>query len=53
MQPPFGLIYNLSQDKLATLREYINKNVEKGFIQHSTSLVGAPILFVKKKDDFL
>jgi len=30
-QPPFGPIYNLSQDKFATLHEDINKNVEKGF----------------------
>jgi hypothetical protein len=52
-QPPFGPIYTLSQDKLAILHEYINKNVEKGFIQHSKFPVGAPILLVKKKDDSL
>jgi len=43
----------LSQDKLVTLHEYIDKNFEEGFIQHSKSLVGAPILFVKKKDGSL
>jgi hypothetical protein len=48
-QPPFGLIYNFSQDKLGILHEYINKNVEKGFIQHFKSPTSAPILFVKKK----
>jgi hypothetical protein len=53
VQPPFGPIYTLSQDKLAILHEYINKNVEKGFIQHSKFPVGAPILLVKKKDDSL
>jgi hypothetical protein len=47
-QPPFGLIYNLPQDDLATFCEYINENLENGFIQHSKSLVGALILFVKK-----
>jgi hypothetical protein len=30
--PTFRPIYNLLQDKLATLREYINENLEKGFI---------------------
>ncbi len=48
MQPPFIPIYNLSQNELTTLHEYINKNLEKRFIWHSKSLVGAPILFVKK-----
>jgi hypothetical protein len=38
--------YNLSQDKVATLREYIYNNFEKGFIWHSKFLVG--ILFVNK-----
>ncbi len=31
-QPPFGSIYNLSQDKLVPLCEYIDGNFEKGFI---------------------
>jgi hypothetical protein len=31
-QPPFSLIYNLSQDECVTLHEYINENLEKGFI---------------------
>ena len=52
-QVPFGPIYNLSQDELATLKEYIDENLAKGFIRHSKSLAGAPILFVKKKDESL
>jgi hypothetical protein len=52
-QPPLGPIYNLSQNKLVVLREYIDKNFEKGFIQHSKFLADAPILFVKKKDGSL
>ena len=52
-QPPFGPIYNLSRNELAALREYLNKNLAKNFIQHSKSLAGAPILFVKKKDGSL
>jgi hypothetical protein len=50
--PPFGPIYNLFQDELMVLREYIDENLEKGLIWHSKSLVSAPILFVKKKDGF-
>ena len=49
----FGRIYNLSQNELATLKEYIDENLAKGFIRHSKSSAGAPILFVKKKDGSL
>ena len=52
-QPPFGPIYNLSQNELTTLREYIDENLAKNFIRHSKSPAGAPILFVKKKDGSL
>jgi hypothetical protein len=48
--PPFGPIYNLSEIELASLREYLNKGLDRGWIQHSTSPAGAPILFVPKKD---
>jgi hypothetical protein len=53
MQPPFKPIYNLSQNELIAFHEYIDKNLEKKFIQHSKFLVGALILFVKKKDGSL
>jgi len=53
MQPPFEPIYNLSQDELVTLHEYINENLEKGFIQHSKFLATTPTLFVKEKDGSL
>ena len=52
-QVPFGSIYNLFKDEFATLKEYMDENLEKGFIRHSKSSIGAPILFVKKKDGFL
>jgi hypothetical protein len=32
VQPPFGPIYNLPQDELPALYEYIDENLEKGFI---------------------
>jgi hypothetical protein len=52
-QPPFGPIYNLSQMELVALREYIDENLSKKKFWHSKSLVGAPILFVKKNDGSL
>ena len=52
-QPPYSSIYPLSTPKLHVLREYLHDNLAKGFIRHSTSSAGAPILFVKKKDGSL
>ncbi len=43
-QPPFGSIYNLSQDECVNFHEYINENLEKRFIRHSKSPTGALIL---------
>ncbi|MBW0492185.1 hypothetical protein O181_031900 [Austropuccinia psidii MF-1] len=51
--PPAGVIYSLSNKESDTLRAYILENVEKGFIQPSFSSKGAPVLFVKNKDDNL
>jgi hypothetical protein len=51
--PPFGLIYGLSKPELQALHDYLTKNLAKGFVQHSKSLAGTPILFVKKKDGSL
>lgn len=45
--PPFGPIYSLSQDKQKALFEYIEHNLEKGFIRRSTSSAASPILFIK------
>ncbi|MBW0499550.1 hypothetical protein O181_039265 [Austropuccinia psidii MF-1] len=47
--PPVGVIYSLSNQESDTLRAYISENVEKGFIQPSSSSIGAPVLLVKKK----
>jgi hypothetical protein len=52
-QPPFGPIYNLFQNELAALQEYIDENLAKNFVQYSKSPTCAPILFVKKKDGSL
>ena len=48
--PPFGPIYGLSEPELKALKIYIEENLTKGFIRHSKSPAGSPILFVKKKD---
>jgi RNase H-like domain found in reverse transcriptase/Reverse transcriptase (RNA-dependent DNA polymerase)/Integrase zinc binding domain/Chromo (CHRromatin Organisation MOdifier) domain/Retrotransposon gag protein len=48
--PPFGPIYQMSETELAVLKEYIDKNLKKGYIRESTSRAGAPVLFVPKKD---
>ncbi|MBW0545595.1 hypothetical protein O181_085310 [Austropuccinia psidii MF-1] len=48
--PPIGVIYSLSNQDSEKLWAYISENVEKGFIRPSSSLTGAPFLFVKKKD---
>ena len=36
-------------DKLLILRKTLNELLDKGFIRVSNSLVGAPVLFVKKE----
>ena len=51
--PPFGPLYNLSGNKLKVLQDYLADNLAKGFIRASTSPLGVPILFVKKKDGTL
>ena len=49
-EPPFMALYNLSQKELAELRRYLEDALAKGWIKHSVSPAGAPILFVPKKD---
>jgi hypothetical protein len=38
------------ENKLAILKEYINKNLKKGYIKESTLSIKALVLFVLKKD---
>jgi hypothetical protein len=51
--PPYGPLYNLSGTEMEILREYIRKNLARGWIRRSMSQSGAPILFTKKKDGAL
>ena len=39
----------MSESELRVLREYLDENLKKGFIRPSTSLAGAPVIFVLKK----
>jgi hypothetical protein len=52
-QPPFGPLYGLSEPELKALKEYLEENLDKGFIRPSKSPASSPILFVKKKDGSL
>ena len=49
-EPPYGPIYPLSPWELATLKEWLEENLKRGFIRESRSPAGAPILFAPKKD---
>jgi len=52
-QPSVGPIYSLSASKQEALKEFIEENLNMGFIQPTSSPHGAPVLFVKKKDGSL
>ncbi|KAK9399643.1 PEG10: Retrotransposon-derived protein PEG10 [Crotalus adamanteus] len=43
-----GWIYSLSEPELAALRDFIDKNLRKGFLRPSTSPLASPVLFMKK-----
>ena len=47
---PHGPLYSLLATEAKVLQDYIKKNLQRGWIQRSTSKAGAPILFAKKKD---
>lgn len=46
--PPVSRPYSMNQNELRALREYLNKEISKGFIRVSKSPAAAPVLFVKK-----
>ena len=52
-QPPVGPIYSLSASEQEALKEFIEENLNMGFIWPTSSPHGAPVLFVKKKDGSL
>jgi len=52
-QPPVGLIYSLLALEQEALKEFIEENLNMGFIQPTSSLHSILVLFVKKKDGSL
>ena len=52
-QPLVGPIYSLSASEKEALKEFIEENLNMGFIQPISSPHGAPVLFIKKKDSLL
>jgi hypothetical protein len=47
---PYSLIYKLLENELKILKDYLDENFERGYIQRFINSVGALILFVFKKD---
>jgi hypothetical protein len=47
-KPKWGPLYNLSEEEMTLLKEYLDSMLEKGFIRPSSSPCGAPVLFVPK-----
>ena len=43
----------MSRNELIAVREWLDKNLRKGWIWNSSSPAGAPILFVKKANGLL
>ena len=49
----YSPLYNMSREELLLTKEYINNNLEKGFIEPSEAPYASPVLFVKKADGSL
>ena len=47
---PNKKLYSMKEKELQELRDYLGKNLSRAWIRESDSAVGAPILFVKKRD---
>ena len=48
--PRKGKMYPLSREEREEVREFVNEQLRKGYIQPSKSLQTAPVFFVGKKD---
>jgi hypothetical protein len=51
--PPFGLLYPMFRNELIALKEWLKKNLRKGFIRPSSLPAASSVLFVKKADEGL
>jgi hypothetical protein len=47
---PYKFIYKLSETELKILKKYLNKNLERKYIQYFINPVETSILFILKKD---
>ena len=47
---PSGPLYSMSREELEVLKKYLTENLNKDFIQASSSPAAAPVLFVKKPE---
>jgi hypothetical protein len=47
---PHKFIYKLSENELKILKKYLNKNLEKRYIQYFINPIETPILFILKKN---
>ena len=52
-EPPFLLLFKMSETELRTLKEYIDVNLAKGFIRESSLKARALVLFIPKKNEKL
>jgi len=52
-QPPVGPIYSLSVSEQEALKEFIEENLNTGFIRPTSSPHSTLVLFIKKKDSSL
>jgi len=46
--PTWGPLYSMSRAELIVLKQWLEKNMSKGFIRQSSSPFAAPVLFAKK-----
>jgi hypothetical protein len=51
--PPWGKVIPLSHEQNKILKEYLDDQLQKGFMRKSTSCCSSPIFFVKKSDGSL
>uniref|UniRef100_A0A670ILS5 Gypsy retrotransposon integrase-like protein 1 n=1 Tax=Podarcis muralis TaxID=64176 RepID=A0A670ILS5_PODMU len=47
---PYDCLYSMSEDEMQELREFIDHNLQRGFIRESKAAGGSPVFFVKKRD---
>ncbi len=49
----YASLYNMSEEELVLMKQYLQEHLNKGFIQSSTASYASSVLFVKKSDEEL